>query len=130
MTTEPKFTPGPWYYKAGINQMCSDDSTICEVITEKPVAEISTGPGKKHYIFSPTDVVDSPQANARLISKAPEMYELLESLVVPYNSAMTGDSGLGRTICALAWKERYLNICVNISREAKKLLQQIDGKEE
>lgn len=81
MTEKPKHTPGPWYYKAGINQMCSDDSTICEVIAKKPVVEISTGTDKKYYIFSPVDTVCSTEANARLIAAAPDLLAALEDIL-------------------------------------------------
>lgn len=70
----PKFTPGPWYAKAGVSQMVSDDTTIWSA--PKPNADLS-----RWFVFADADDHGDSEATARLISAAPELYEALTELL-------------------------------------------------
>lgn len=66
-----KHTPGPWHAKAGLTQMCDPDATT--------VARCSPhgNEGAFWWIFSPAETHGDAEADARLISAAPELLEAL-----------------------------------------------------
>ena len=55
--SEPKFTPGPWFYECGCITVQSQQGNICDLVTSH-------------------NGINMPfEANAALIATAPEMYE-------------------------------------------------------
>lgn len=70
MNAQPKFTPGPWYAKQSLSQMCSQDTTVAEIG--------AGGTGGSWWIFSPAETHGDRAADARLIASAPDLYALAE----------------------------------------------------
>jgi len=68
-------TPGPWHWKAGVNQMVSMNTTVA-------VVGPKTGDHKVgHYIFSPSDEHGDTLADVNLIAAAPELLDALSRYV-------------------------------------------------
>ena len=72
--TASKFTPGPWHLEHTKHNF--EDSGICIESTHGPVGSVRL----------------SIYANARLIAAAPEMYELLETIVADHNAMLANEA--------------------------------------
>lgn len=73
MKTETKHTPGPWtVFKPASQDVCYEGGE-CPATIRGAGIHVATMPGERHC-FSQT-----AEANARLISSAPELLEALES---------------------------------------------------
>ncbi len=70
--TASKFTPGPWIVVSGLPTLINSGGM-------RAVGEPYRSIASTHVYKGDTTLVD--EANARLIAKAPEMYELLEAAI-------------------------------------------------
>lgn len=82
MTTETKFTPGPW-------KVWSDDEVYSDSGGEKLVVVPDSACGRDVY---GTDMVsrDESKRNAHLIAAAPDLYEALEEIEEAARQVMEG----------------------------------------
>jgi hypothetical protein len=96
-----KHTPGPWR----INDMPLPHSKIIEI----GPCQIKVKERGKAYSIK--QVSEETQANARLISAAPELLEMVKTLVGTYNDA-------------LAYKDMDL---INAFEDAECLIKKIEG---
>ena len=82
MSGSPKFTPAPWAWGNGMEQVTPDSGTLFELVAYGP--EDATGTSSISTVLACDDLdgkLTVTTANARLIAAAPELYEALYDLV-------------------------------------------------
>lgn len=87
MSTQPKFTPGPWF----IRRASPNNAHLTVFVSSYDI--LTLGCNGFPYVGPPEssgylEAVAEVKANANLIAAAPEMYECLESLIGKTNNPL------------------------------------------
>jgi hypothetical protein len=103
MTTEPKWTPGPWVF-SGIREN-GDFSisaeklpvVVCDVHNAASLGDFVSEALKRGTFGSP-DAAHTQTANARLIAAAPELYDALEEATAMLRTLIPKDISVRETL--------------------------------
>jgi hypothetical protein len=106
--SKPEFTPGPWRVeKSGDGDLpyvtgdCAISGDICDLYhTGKNQMPKHFGDDTKHY------AKHNAEANARLIAAAPELYEMLQSILTLGSLFNAGNKHVAADLEALLAKAR------------------------
>lgn len=97
MSGSPKFTPAPWAWGNGMEEVTPDSGTLFELVAYGP--EDATGTSPISTVLECDDdegKLTVTTANARLIAAAPELYDALKAvtetigdeLYLPHNAEL------------------------------------------
>ena len=81
-TNKAKHTPGPWKYRPDKY----DDWGVVKSADGYPVVQACLGRWTSEFDTHRTNKTDPAEANARLISAAPELLAALENIVIQMNN--------------------------------------------